>query len=311
MGSVKSENSCIPLTHGWVIICCVSINLMLVWLSIDLIQTANQRARKYFRESHHAITKQSVRRTKTQAEKLNTTNYGSFRDNKGNFLDKSTKEPEIAQETDQLLSDDDLEKRLETGSPVTNKSWKLSLRFQGVLLAALLAVALLRNGGASCIQSNGIVWTCITIVTIGVILTYRDPYRERFGCISRFLYLAATLVIAVPMMIYYFKNRLNIFSGDNIIANTMGVYVLLVLWEGLYVPMPGSTAERMPEDGSFSTPKKNNGLSTCDIAKLLKPYVWPDETADSAATNRIRASMTWVCVIASKACNLWAPVLVS
>jgi hypothetical protein len=43
----------------------------------------------------------------------------------------------------------------------------------------------------------------------------------------------------------------------------------------------------------------------------LKPYFWPDHTAESAATNRIRAIMTWVCVILSKVCNLVSPVLVS
>jgi len=317
MDAVDTENVCTPatLTYGWIVICCVSISLVLVRLSIDFIQTASQKTRKHFRESHHATTEASVRQTKEAAEdKSKTTNYGSIQGNDGDDKDDGTIESEDAQEASKLLSDDTLEARVdelfpEASSPVINKSWRLSLRFQGVLLVALLVVSLLRNGGASCVQSKGLVWTCIVIVTMGAILTYRDPDRERFGYISRFLYLVTALVIAVPMTTYYYKNRQSTFSGDEIIVNTMGLYVLLALGEGVFVRMPGSTAATISENGSFSTPKKNSGLSSSAIATLLKPYVWPDKTADSAVTNRIRASMTWVCVIASKACNLSAPVL--
>mmetsp|Transcript_4181 Transcript_4181/g.10849 ORF Transcript_4181/g.10849 Transcript_4181/m.10849 type:complete len:903 (-) Transcript_4181:1012-3720(-) len=301
-----AEIVCTPatLTHGWTVICCVSISFMLIRLSIDLIQTASKKTRKHFRESHHAM--ESVRRAKKT-----TTDYGSIQKKDGKDKEETDEKTEDDEKTE-LLSGDAMEARVEqlfpgSSSRARNRSWLLFLRFQCALLVALLVVAMLRNGGSSCVQSRGLVWTCITIVMMGAILTYRDPDRERFGYISRFTYIATALVIAVPMTVYYFKNRRTTFSGDEIIVNTMGLYVLLALGESLFVPMPGSTGATVSEDESFS--KAKGGLSTSAIATLLRPYVWPDKTADSAMTNRIRAGMTWVCVIASKACALSTPVL--
>jgi hypothetical protein len=198
-------------------------------------------------------------------------------------------------------------------TPIRNHPSIYSLRFQGILVLALLLVLMFGDGGASCLLSIKLVWSCIIVVGMGGLLTYRDADRERFGYISRVLYMATALTLTIPMTIYYYKNRSSTFSGDEIVVNTMGLYVLLALGESIFVPTPGSSkSPEIAEDGSILPPKPNGGkLSTFTIATLLKPYVWPDETADSAVTNRIRASMTWVCVIASKACNLSAPVLVS
>lgn len=314
MADVEIAGSiCTPatLTHGWVIICCVSISFMLLRVSIELIQTASQKTRQHFRESHHATTEEKPTK-ETQEDQSKTANYGSIKE-----VDEKA-ETESDEETAKLLSDDDTAKEVrikkfypQIESRMTNRSSLLSLRLQFFLIVALLVVAVLRNGGASCVQSQGLVWTCIATVVMGSIMTYRDADRERFGYVSRFLYLATALTIDIPMTIYYFQNRTSTFSGDEIIVNTMGLYVLLALGECFFVPIPGSSARSVSEDGSFSNKSDSNKgrLSTFAIATLLKPYVWPDKTADSAVTNRIRATMTWVCVILSKACNLSAPVL--
>ena len=44
--------------------------------------------------------------------------------------------------------------------------------------------------------------------------------------------------------------------------------------------------------------------------RLLKPYVWPESTATSATVNRLRSVLTWVFVVASKVCSLWAPIFI-
>ena len=41
---------------------------------------------------------------------------------------------------------------------------------------------------------------------------------------------------------------------------------------------------------------------------LLKPYFWPSATSTSASLNRFRAVMTWVFVICSKLCSVYAPI---
>eukprot|EP00562_Extubocellulus_spinifer_P028869 CAMPEP_0178642790 /NCGR_PEP_ID=MMETSP0698-20121128/17362_1 /TAXON_ID=265572 /ORGANISM="Extubocellulus spinifer, Strain CCMP396" /LENGTH=934 /DNA_ID=CAMNT_0020283569 /DNA_START=162 /DNA_END=2967 /DNA_ORIENTATION=+ len=55
--------------------------------------------------------------------------------------------------------------------------------------------------------------------------------------------------------------------------------------------------------------EKKASLSKRAILVTLRPYFWPNATATSALTNRIRAIMTWVCVGSAKACNLTAPIM--
>jgi len=306
---------CTPaaLTHGWVIICCVSISFVLFRLSIDLIQTASQKTRK------HYTTTEEPKKKKVQAEKTNATadktSYGSIQeDGKSNSGTEKEEEKDTAVkvlETAKLLPSQDgkTEVRVEKSVPDSdpwnknNNPSVLSFRFQCALVVVLLIVSMLRNSGGSCVLSKGLVWTCITVVALSAILTYRDVDRERFGYISRILYLATALTITIPVTVTYFRNRMSTLSGDEIVVNTMGLYVLLVLGECFFVPTLGADSVGNSED---STKGKLSGFA---IAPLLKPYVWPDKTDDSAVMNRVRAIMTWVCVIASKACNLSAPIL--
>jgi len=304
----ETNSVCEPatLTHGWIIICCVSVSFVLARLSIDFIQTASQKTRKHFRESHHAATEEKAAKTKTSA-----TNYGSIQDNKNGDNEAEKDSDATAKETAKLLpSSDDTEAFVPQMCPsfdssIRNHTSLMSLRFQGILFMALLLVAILPANGGCCILSEGIVWACVTVVAFSLVLNYRDADRQRFGYVARILYLAAVLTITIPITMFYYKNRDSSRSGDEIIVHTMGLYLLLALGECVFVPFSGTRSESgtpLPGD------KK---LSTSSIATLLKPYVWPDKTADSAVTNRIRACMTWVCVIASKGCNLSAPVLVS
>lgn len=308
------ESMCTPatLTHGWVVICCVSISFVLLRLSIEVIQTASQKTRKHFRESHHATTEEKAAPAKNEKsdDTKGKNSYGSIQDddNKSGGEEKKVTIDESIQETARLLSPSQ-----ETISSTTqvfpgfharinNHPSILSLRFQVLLVVALLVVSMLKNIGASCVLSKGLVWSCITVILFGAIFTYRDADRERFGYMSRFLYLATALTLTIPMTTYYFKNRKSTFTGDEVIVNIMCLYVLLAVGESFFVPM------KVGRSSSGDVPKEGK-LSTFAIATLLKPYVWPDKTADSAFTNRIRALMTWVCVILSKACNLSAPIL--
>lgn len=315
MSAAEAVSMCSPatLTHGWVIICYVSISFVLVRLSIDLVQTASQKTRKHFRESHHATTEEKAKPSKEKEAngKTGKNSYGSIQEDDKDSDEEAKKVTidEKVQETTSLLSSSSA---TEAGTAqllpglnvsVNNYSTILSLRFQGLLLVALLVVSMLKNGGESCVMSRGLVWSCITVVALGAILTYRDAERERFGYLSRILYLATALTLAIPMTSYYFKNRSETFSGDELIVNIMDLYMLLALGESFFVPLYRS--------GSDTDEDEKGRLSTSAIATLLKPYVWPDKTADSALMNRIRACMTWVCVILSKLCNLSAPILVS
>jgi ABC-type multidrug transport system fused ATPase/permease subunit len=57
-------------------------------------------------------------------------------------------------------------------------------------------------------------------------------------------------------------------------------------------------------------PKKSS-LSFIELLRVLWPYFWPDAGSDGALVNRIRSSTTWLMVILSKGCNLYAPFFIA
>jgi len=316
--AAETATMCTPatLTHEWTIICAVTISFVLARLSIDLIQTASQSTRKHFRESHHATTEEKKKKSE-EDEKKEQSNYGSIQDDEKDNQQGGAKTVvtinEKIEEAARLLPssrrDSDREDWTEQMCPGCNPKIRnhpsiLSLRFQALLIVALLVVLMLgQEGESSCVLSRGLVYTCIIVVVMGTILTYRDAERERFGYMSRIFYMGTALTLIIPMTVYYFKHRKSTFSRDEIIVNVMGLYLLLAFGECVFVPMTRNTA---PVEGSAP---KTGQLSTFAIATLLRPYVWPDKTSDSAFMNRIRAGLTWVCVIMSKGCNLSAPIL--
>ena len=54
--AADAASICTPATdtHIWTVICCAAISFMLLRVSIDLVQTASQKTKEHFRESHHA-----------------------------------------------------------------------------------------------------------------------------------------------------------------------------------------------------------------------------------------------------------------
>jgi hypothetical protein len=78
------------------------------------------------------------------------------------------------------------------------------------------------------------------------------------------------------------------------------IYSLLTIVEGRVC--------KRPKDVITKDSKKLK-LNKRALMKILKPYFWPEKTATSATLNRFRAITTWLCVIASKACSLTAPIL--
>lgn len=314
-GLDPTESLCTPATlaGGWLTLCYISVSLVLFRLSIDLIQTASQKTSKHFRESHHATTKKS---TKPKPDnKSNNSNYGSISvDDTKKTKNENGKE---TQEEDKLLSgaegnnnadnDDEeeaLARHLLLDSASSSRSAVWSFRLQCILLIFLLVVSWLRSSGQSCLLGEGILRTCVIVLLLGVVLTYRDVDRERFGYVARFVYISTGVSLAIPIGVAYYQHPEYAISGDLVVVVIMVVYMLLALGESIFVPIQDSSSPT-EDEGS-----KGLVLSTSAIGTLLKPYVWPDKTSDSAIMNRVRAIMTWVCVIASKACNLSSPVLV-
>lgn len=61
--------------------------------------------------------------------------------------------------------------------------------------------------------------------------------------------------------------------------------------------------------GSSDGGAKAGSLSFLDLSRLLRPYFWPTTgTRREVSMNRLRAVLTWLCVIGSKASSILAPM---
>ena len=206
---------------------------------------------------------------------------------------------------------------------VNHARW--SARAQTALAILFLWEATLPVTPGLLVFPPALVWTAFVTVILNAWLTFQDLPRRRFGTLTRILYFFATATIYIPIAILYYSRRTDTTMADELLLNGIGVYVILCIVEVCFVIHPshnlavvtGTTATRgmgephdhgqADSDPHKQQPKKQ--LSTAALWKLLKPYFWPDETSETAATNRIRAVFTWVCVIFSKVCNLVSPIL--
>lgn len=287
----------------------ISVTFQIFRLSIDCIQTASQKTSKDYTEDHHNTTTKTTRTgtgtgtgnggNKTKTDLIKTNNYGSIDTMNGSSTGTAT---DSVDEMEVLVPVEyhRINPMLQF-VPVEHKAAVWSFRIQ-VLLALLLFMDAV--GGVGSIIPDAASWTAFSVVALGALLTYRDIERQRLGVISRICYLAAVLTLWIPICTHYYKDRSDSVTGDELILNTFGLYSLLTFAEAFFLDFPkrSTTAEN---DG-VGTQKKR--LSRSAIVTLLKPYFWPDQTSDSAIMNRIRAILTWVCVILSKICNLVAPM---
>jgi len=142
-------------------------------------------------------------------------------------------------------------------------------------------------------------------IFVGLLLNVRGYGRNRFTSFQRLMYAFCSLILLVGCIVLLAwpasdgtESRPPT-SADWATLAVLAVYAALALIEGKVCryPVPKTKGE------------KKASLSKRAILVTLKPYFWPDATATSALTNRIRAAMTWVCVGSSKACSLTAPIL--
>jgi len=146
---------------------------------------------------------------------------------------------------------------------------------------------------------------CATVaVFIGTLMNLRDFHRKRFGSLQRGLYSISALILLVGCIILIVLP-----SPDGVTVSPtrvdfgtiscLAIYAVLAIIEGRVCQYP----EVKTKEG------KKAKLTKRALLTILKPYFWPDATASSALINRVRAITTWLCVVSSKACSLYAPIL--
>jgi ABC-type multidrug transport system fused ATPase/permease subunit len=132
------------------------------------------------------------------------------------------------------------------------------------------------------------------------VIGLRDASRQRFYGFSRLCHVLAYVLVVTSSL------WLLVSSISNLILVLMiGMALVAVAESRLVPPVQSTDIEATP-----TTTTTRRGLSRAAILTLLKPYFWPDATESSAAyMNRIRAILTWLCVVLSKVANLLSPIL--
>ena len=139
-------------------------------------------------------------------------------------------------------------------------------------------------------------------IFFGLVLALRDFQGLRFTSTQRTFYTMSALILVLGCVSLLATTPLNPTSIDYVSLGLLVLYSILALMESNFYPYPASEPDT---DGET----KKAHLSMKAVLVILKPYFWPNATATSALTNRIRAIMTWLCVAGSKACSLIAPLM--
>lgn len=208
---MTTESDDIVMSGRWAAVCCAAISFQLFRMSIDLIQTASQATTKDFKEDYHGAVGSTKSSSKSKGDSLVSSekegiDYGSISKEGTNEVDKES------QEETPLLQASEIQARrrllLDSTKPAT---W--SFGFQCILVVVLVVAGLFH---ICSVLPKGLLWSSVAVVAFGAILTYRDVHRERFGVITRILYLASSLVLCVPLTIAYYKHRASTKSGDEV-----------------------------------------------------------------------------------------------
>ena len=185
--------------------------------------------------------------------------------------DQTSEEEEEEQATEELLSFIELFLA------------KLSLGIQLALAIYLLVISFRNND----------IWMrfASSFFFLGSLLVATDLQRKGFGYCQRFFHIFSAIVVWAGSLL----------DEDQALWKLPAIllcYVIFTLMEAKMTRLPLA----------FKRSGGRASLSGRAIMTLLKPYFWPDATDSSATVNRVRAILTWVCVILSKVCNLTSPI---
>lgn len=135
-----------------------------------------------------------------------------------------------------------------------------------------------------------------------IVYCIQDWNRKRFSQIQRSFYVMGSLIVFLGAVIYVTSVTPMLPTVvDYVTIALLALNAVVSILEAKFYPYPPPKSADKEEKAK---------LSRKALMTILKPYFWPDATASSATMNRIRALATWLCVILSKVCSLYAPILI-
>lgn len=142
---------------------------------------------------------------------------------------------------------------------------------------------------------------CAVALLINVIMDLRDWIRIRFSVLQRSLNFFTIITLFLGSLSLILTSRHRVMIMDYVSLGCLAVYLIYSVIEIRCYQYPPS---------KVSVEGKKAVLCRKALLIILKPYFWPDATANSALLNRTRAMLTWFCVSGAKACNLIAPIFI-
>eukprot|EP00977_Amphora_coffeiformis_P018191 scaffold6282_cov165-Amphora_coffeaeformis.AAC.4 len=184
-------------------------------------------------------------------------------------------------------------------------------RIQCICVVVLL-ITLVCAGGSSDTTNN--LWTVRPFlgwaalwILLEASLSYRDATRTRYGWFSRILRWITVMALAVSATTSAIQGG----SVGVIIRSVLIVVLVTAMWDdGYSMQLRRRTASNGTAENIVENVDKTKTMSRDAMLILLKPYFWPDATDNTAFWNRVRAISTWLFLIASKGCDLTAPLMV-
>ena len=281
------SSSSTELPKGWIFLSGVAVNFQLLRLSIDFITTASHSTKKDYKEDHHNGTTTNTVKNKEALSSESLRKNGVENSHYGSIESQP-------RDSEPLL----LGRKADTPSQTLAL---LSFWLQCAIVLLLFLDIFLQIGA---LVPSISIWTALAVVALNSILTVRDQLRQRFGVASRIMHCVSACAIEAQVFLSYYGNNRRPTFGDEMVFSLVSLYAILSLAECILVRLPNVSIE----GGENSHGKKK--LSRKAMMTMLRPYFWPDETSDSALLNRFRAIMTWVCVIASRICNVTSPLYI-
>jgi len=294
-----------------VLACCIAVTLQLLRLSIDLVQVASKKESK---KEKDLLKKKNLTDTTTTA--TNNGRYGSVSSSSisGNNKDSSSEKQPLIQQ--KLKSDEEIGASVVNNNDGAVSTTGTSLLLPKALLFAQIILALCLMIIAAFFNTDGtmfsskLIYCTFFVLVLGSIISYRDyPVRERFGSCQKYYYMISTMSLFVTYIMEAINNTSSntIAVIDYVVLVLVTFYLLLSIIECYFVVIVAPDHEDEDTTPASGEPLKKT-LSREAILILIKPYIWPDATAESAVRNRFFAVMTWVCVILGRGLNVYAPL---
>jgi hypothetical protein len=282
-----------------VIVSFAALTLQLIRLAIDLVQVASKSVIE------------AAATTTTKETKLDSKTYGSVQ-KEGTAVSKpTTLDLETANNEDKPLlsvlnagftSNDNSHEQYDTTDQQPRSQAIKTMRVYLFVLAWIaLAVFFLLYPLLGCSSSSPYCAPAVllrvtsTCLVLEAYLFCRDVDKDRYGTGKRFLQLTSALTLWIM-----YVTTTNVEDYHSVLIVTISIVVMLAVLDGWL----SRQSPYMQQQRSAS-----KQLSRRAIFVMLKPYFWPDATDDTAVRNRVRAVVTWVCVILSKVCGLYSPLL--